>query len=184
MRLLLHVCCAPDATVALERIPQVERLRLFFDNPNIYPVEEFARRLETFLKFTCGNEVDYMVGDYDAEVWSRQTQGHEHDAEGGERCEICIGWRLDRTAQLASQTGFDTFGCVFTTSPHKRSALIHQLGESSASKYGLNYLRIDLKKKDGFRRSVELSRNLGLYRQNYCGCQYSLNDGQAASRKS
>ena len=176
MRLLLHVCCAPDATVALERLPRAERLRLFFDNPNIYPVEEFARRLEAFLKFICCSNVDYIVGDFDRDAWSGKIRGHEHDDEGGDRCGICIGWRLERTAEMAARSGFDTIGCVFTTSPHKRSPLIHKLGEAAAAKFGLNYLPIDLKKQNGFRRSVDLSRELGLYRQNYCGCQYSLRD--------
>ena len=178
MQLLLHVCCAPDATVALERLPQAERLRLFFDNPNIYPVEEFARRLEAFLKLICCSNVDYVVGDFDQDAWSGKIRGHEHDDEGGERCEICIGWRLERTAEIASRSGFDTIGCVFTTSPHKRSALIHELGEAAAAKFGLKYLRMDLKKQDGFKRSVDLSRELGLYRQNYCGCQYSIRVGE------
>lgn len=174
MKLMLHVCCAPDATVALERLPEIKRLRLVFDNPNIHPVEEFARRLEAFLKLTCSANVDYVIGNFDPENWSELVHGHENDPEGGERCEICIGHRLERTAELAATSGFDTIGCVFTTSPHKKSAVIHALGEAAARKYGIGYLRIDFKKRDGFKRSVELSRELSLYRQNYCGCQYLL----------
>jgi len=184
MRLLLHVCCAPDATVALERLPETERLRLVFDNPNIHPIEEYARRLKAFLQLACHSEVDYVIGDFDPASWSEKIEGHEADPEGGERCEICIGYRLERTAEQAAQTGFDTIGCVFTTSPHKRSTLIHELGEAAARHHGLDYLRVDFKKKDGFKRSVELSHQLGLYRQNYCGCIHSIRDkeGQATGK--
>ena len=174
MRLLLHVCCAPDATVALERLPATERLRLWFDNPNIHPDEEYARRVEAFLKLICCRSSDYEIGLYDPQSWFEIIKGHEKDPEGGERCRLCIGFRLERAARHARETGFDTIGTVLTTSPHKKSEVIHELGENLSRAYGLTYLAEDFKKKDGFKRSVELSRQYGLYRQNYCGCVYSL----------
>jgi predicted adenine nucleotide alpha hydrolase (AANH) superfamily ATPase len=174
MRLWLHICCAPDATVALERLPQTEQLRLSFDNPNIQPVEEYDRRVEAFLKLIGNARVDYQLGEYNPDVWLQAVAGHEDDPEGGPRCKLCIGFRLQRAAQQALQNGFDTIGTVLTTSPHKKSEVIHELGKAAAEKVGLEYLHTDFKKQDGFKRSVELSRQMGLYRQNYCGCQYSI----------
>jgi predicted adenine nucleotide alpha hydrolase (AANH) superfamily ATPase len=173
VRLLLHVCCAPDATVALEKLPATERLRLWFDNPNIHPVEEYARRVEALLKLACRTNSDYEIGPYDPASWSTAVTGHEDDPEGGERCRLCIAFRLERTARRAVEAGFDVIGTVLTTSPHKKSAIIHELGERISREQGLAYLAEDFKKKDGFKRSVELSRQYGIYRQNYCGCVYS-----------
>ncbi len=174
MRLLLHVCCGPDVSVALERLPQNERLCLFFDNPNVHPLEEYQRRLETFKKVASAFQVEYRVGEYDPESWLALVRGHENDPEKGQRCSICIRYRLERTALRAREEAFDSIGSVFTTSPHKPAREINTWGEEIAKNHGLNYLVADFKKKDGFKRSVELSRNLGLYRQNYCGCIYSM----------
>lgn len=174
MRLLLHVCCAPDATVPLERLPEADRLRLYFDNPNIHPVEEYARRVEAFLKLICCTNAEWELGPYDPENWLEAARGHEDDPEGGERCRLCIGFRLERVARHAVEIGFDTIETALSTSPHKKSAVIHELGESICQAHGLAYLGADFKKKDGFKRSVELSRQYGLYRQNYCGCVYSM----------
>ncbi len=176
MKLLMHVCCAPDATVALERLPNLECLQLFFDNPNIQPAEEYARRMVAFFKLACKVQVGYAVGSYDPAEWIEHTKGYETEVEGGERCRICITYRIRRSALRARENGFDTLGCTFTTSPHKRSALIHEIGEKIAGEHGLAYLASDFKKKDGFKRSVDLSKQMGLYRQNYCGCIYSLRE--------
>jgi epoxyqueuosine reductase len=174
MRLLLHVCCAPDATVALERLQGGDDIRLYFYNPNIHPAEEYDRRIEAFLKLACRTHSDYEIGPYDPESWYQAVQGHEHDPEGGERCRLCLAFRLARTARHALDTGFDTFDTVLSTSPHKKSQTIHELGSNLAKAHGLHFLASDFKKKDGFKRSVELSRLYGLYRQNYCGCEYSI----------
>lgn len=173
MKLLLHVCCGPDVTVALERLPDMERLTLYFDNPNIHPAEEYARRLEAFHKVADHFGAEHAVGRYDPESWLEKVRGHETDPEGGQRCRICIAHRLERTADFARSEGYDTIGSVFTTSPHKRSVMINELGEQAALRQGLSHFHTDLKKKDGFKRSVELSRELKIYRQNYCGCVYS-----------
>lgn len=174
MKLLLHVCCGPDATVALERLPEYERLCLLFDNPNIHPFDEFQRRREAFEKVVSHRLVESLVGEYDPEAWLKLVEGHEGDPEKGERCNICIRYRMDRTSRTALEARFDTIGSVFTTSPHKPAAEINAWGLQIAAEYGLKYLVSDFKKKDGFKRSVELSRELGLYRQNYCGCIYSM----------
>lgn len=174
MRLLLHVCCAPDVTVALERLPQTDRLSLFFDNPNIHPLEEYSRRLSAFYEVICRYGVDSYIGEYDPQNWMKVVSGREKDPEGGKRCEICIGYRLDRTARKAVEEGFDTISSVFTTSPHKNAEQINDMGTSIAEKHGLSFFPSNFKKKDGFKRSVQISRELALYRQNYCGCMYSL----------
>ncbi|MFH1863052.1 MAG: epoxyqueuosine reductase QueH [bacterium] len=174
MKLLLHVCCAPDVTVALERLPEVERLALFFDNPNIHPPEEFARRWAALQQVSCFASVVCLLGDYDPETWRQRVVGFETQPEGGERCRICITYRLERTAEKAKELRFDTFASVFTTSPHKNAELINTLGDEIAAAAGLTHLRLNFKKQAGFVRSVEISRQLGLYRQNYCGCVFSI----------
>ncbi|TKJ39042.1 hypothetical protein CEE37_11500 [candidate division LCP-89 bacterium B3_LCP] len=173
MRLLLHVCCAPDVTVALERLPETERFCLYFDNPNIHPAEEYARRLAAFYQVICNSGVDCVVGGYDPEFWHEHVKDHEEDEEGGERCSECIAYRLERTAKKAKLREFDTIGCVFSTSPHKNAELINRIGKEIAQKHSLDFLESNFKKKEGFKRSVEISRQLGIYRQNYCGCIHS-----------
>lgn len=174
MRLLLHVCCGPDVTIALERVRDTERLCIFFDNPNIHPLEEYARRIAAFHEVACHYGVECLVGQYDPETWHEAVRGHEHDPEGGERCLICIGQRLERTVKEAVKRGYDTIGSVFSTSPHKDAAAINELGRAIAEKHGLAYFESDYKKKDGFKRSVEISKELGIYRQNFCGCVHSV----------
>ncbi len=174
MKLLLHVCCGPDVTVALERIPEIERLCLFFDNPNVHPEEEYNKRLEAFRKVVDHFGAEAIIGKYDPEKWFDEVSGHEEDPEGGERCTICFTYRLQRTARRAKEEGYDTIGSVFTTSPHKNAALINSIGKRIAEEYGLDYLESNFKKKDGFKRSVQLSHEFGIYRQNYCGCKFSI----------
>jgi predicted adenine nucleotide alpha hydrolase (AANH) superfamily ATPase len=173
MKLLLHVCCGPDVTVALERLPQCEKLCLFFDNPNIHPEEEYRKRTGAFKRVADHFGIEYVIGEYDPEDWFDLVRGHEHDPEKGERCTICFRHRLERAALKAQERGFDTIGSVFTTSPHKDAALINATGTEIADNYGLKYLVSNFKKKDGFKRSAELSEKLGIYRQSYCGCQFS-----------
>jgi len=173
VKLLLHVCCGPDVTVALERLPETEKLALFFDNPNIHPFEEFQRRYEAFCKVAEYFGTEIIDSAYDSDEWAEEVKGLEQEPEGGKRCVVCFKYRLKRTAQKAKESGFDTIGSVLTTSPHKDAELINRTGEEIAMAFGLKYLVSNFKKKDGFRRSVELSRELEIYRQNYCGCTYS-----------
>ncbi len=174
MKLLLHVCCGPDVTVALERMPQTEKLCLFFDNPNIHPEKEYQRRLDAFRTVAESFNVSCMAGEYNPENWLAVVAGYENDPEGGDRCRICFQHRLERTAQKAVEADFDTIGSVFTTSPHKDADLINSVGAEIAGRYGLTYMSSNFKKKDGFKRSVEISKELGLYRQNFCGCRFSV----------
>jgi predicted adenine nucleotide alpha hydrolase (AANH) superfamily ATPase len=176
MRLFLHVCCGPDVTVALERIPETEKLCIYFDNPNIHPFEEYARRMAAFYQVACHYGAECLIGEYDPESWQALVEGHEDDPEGGERCMICIGNRLEKTATEALKREYDTIGSVFSTSPLKNAKAINELGHAIARKHGLNYLESDYKKKDGFKRSIEISRELNLYRQNFCGCIHSMHE--------
>jgi predicted adenine nucleotide alpha hydrolase (AANH) superfamily ATPase len=173
MKLLLHVCCGPDVTVALERLPETERLTLFFDNPNIHPYEEYQRRVEALEKVAAHFGVDILFGKYDPERWHRMIAGLEDEPEGGRRCRVCIAHRLRNTAREAKANGFDTIASVFSTSPHKDAQWVNAEGEKIAEEYGLRHWATNFKKKDGFKRSVQLSRELGIYRQNYCGCVHS-----------
>ena len=166
MRLLLHTCCAPCATVAMERLPATEDVSLFFENSNIHPQDEFTRRMEALKKLARHHGITYVVGEYNPLAWQEHIKGYENEPERGKRCKLCIAFRLEKTAARARKEGFDTIGSVFTTSPHKNADMVNELGGHYAEKYGLSHLNANFKKKDGFKRSIEISRSLELYRQN------------------
>jgi predicted adenine nucleotide alpha hydrolase (AANH) superfamily ATPase len=171
--LLLHICCAPDATVAFERLSRDWNIVGYFLNPNIHPAEEYAKRLQDFLQLGCRIGMEVRSGDYLVQEWFDAVKGLEHEPEKGRRCEVCIDFRLRNTAQMAHREGFNAFATVLTVSPHKNAKYINQSGQKLASEFGTTYLITDLKKQDGFKRSIELSREYGLYRQKYCGCKFS-----------
>ncbi|HEY8542254.1 MAG TPA: epoxyqueuosine reductase QueH [Pseudothermotoga sp.] len=175
MQILLHVCCAPDATTAVERLHEegYEPI-LFFFNPNIQPEEEYEKRLEATVKLANLWNLNLIVEKQDKILWEQQIKGLEDLPEGSFRCVKCIEYRLRSTAEYAKKNGFHIFSTTLTTSPKKNSKLILQIGETIAEELKIEYLHKDFKKKNGFLRSVELSKKLGLYRQNYCGCIYSL----------
>jgi predicted adenine nucleotide alpha hydrolase (AANH) superfamily ATPase len=174
MRLLMHVCCAPDATVALERLPRLERLLFWFANPNIQPQEEYERRAAAFLRLMKHASAEFSVRDDQPDEWREQVRGLENEPEGGGRCAVCIEYRLKLSAEKALAAGFDAIGTVLTTSPRKNADLVNSIGARVAQEHHLEYYPTNFKKKDGFKRSVEISRSLGLYRQNYCGCIFSI----------
>ena len=173
-RLLLHVCCAPDATVPYLRLKDEYRVVAFFYNPNIHPRKEYERRLREAQKLANLWGFALIVGEYDAERWFAAVQGLEEEPEGGRRCEVCYALRLEESARLARELGCEAFATTLTISPHKRAEKINALGREAASRYGVAYLESDFKKKEGFKESIRLSRELNLYRQNYCGCSYSM----------
>lgn len=172
-KLLLHICCAPDATVGLERLSQNWETEGLFSNPNIHPTEEYGKRLQG-LK-TLANEMGFTFaeGTYDPEGWLESVRGMESEPEKGLRCELCIRERLRTTARLARERSFDAFAAVLTVSPHKDAAMINRLGKEAGEEFGIEYVATDLKKHDGFKRSVQLTKQYGIYRQDYCGCEYS-----------
>ena len=171
--LILHVCCAPCATSVVERLRPEYRVVPYFSNSNIHPEKEYRLRLREMERLSPEMSLDLFRDEYDPDRWFAEVRGLEHEPEGGARCERCFRLRLDRTAQFALAQGIDTFTTTLTVSPHKRADVIHRIGAEVAARHGLRFLPEDFKKRDGFRRSGELSREYGLYRQNYCGCLYS-----------
>jgi predicted adenine nucleotide alpha hydrolase (AANH) superfamily ATPase len=172
-RLLLHICCAPDATVAFERLSPDWHVVGYFFNPNIHPAEEYAKRLGSLVHFGCYTGMEIRAGEYSVKKWFNAVKGLESEPEKGRRCDVCFRFRLEDTARLAKLEGFDAFATVLTVSPHKNADKINQCGQLLSDKYHIPYLPTNLKKQDGFKRSVELSRKYHLYRQNYCGCKFS-----------
>lgn len=180
-RLLLHVCCAPCVLVPMERLNgQDFFVSLFFYNPNIHPEGEYEKRRSELEKFAGEGgmytvRIDCFFGNYDKDHWFSLTKGLENEPEGGKRCEICYKMRMEETAKMAKERGFDAFAVSMTISPHKSADLINKIGRESAAQYGIEYIESDFKKRDGFKRSLELSKKYGFYRQSYCGCVWSKN---------
>jgi len=172
-KLLLHTCCAPCSTSVLERLADEYDITGYYYNPNIHPAREHDTRADEARLFYEKKGLPIIEEEYDEKRWHKLVRGHEDDPERGERCTICYRMRLERTAEKASKLGFDIFGTVLSISPHKDSKRINALGEDIAGKMGLLFLTADFKKKDGYKRSMEISRDEGLYRQNYCGCIHS-----------
>lgn len=168
-RILLHVCCAPCSTHSIEVIQQEYDVSLFFANSNIYPEEEFQKRLNELQRFAAACAVPLIVDPYDHNAWLEHIAGLEDEPEKGARCTKCFEFNLGRTADYAREQGFDYFTTTLTISPHKHSQTIFSIGERLG-----NFLCIDFKKKNGFQRSLSLSKEYNLYRQNYCGCEFSV----------
>ena len=183
--LLLHACCAPCSSAVLEKLTAHFKITVLFYNPNIYPSDEYEERLGEIRRLVrempSGYPVEFVAGDYRPEEFFQMAKGHEEDEEGGERCTLCFRMRLYEAAKLAKEGGFDWFTTTLTISPMKDAARLNRIGEEAGEKYGARFLNSDFKKKNGYRRSVELSQEYHLYRQNYCGCVYSRRD--AASRE-
>lgn len=176
-RLLLHSCCAPCSSAVLERLTPEYSVTVFYYNPNIYPAAEYARRKAEQLDFierAYGRQVGIIDCDYLPAEFDAAASGLEGCREGAERCAACFALRLSRTAQAASERGFDLFCTTLTVSPHKNASLVNEAGRKAGRAAGVPYLESDFKKRDGYLRSLRLSAEYGLYRQSYCGCRYSL----------
>lgn len=176
--LLMQCCCAPCSSAVLERLKENFSLKLYFYNPNIYPKEEYDKRLAQFSKLLSSpgfdRGIELLPSLYEPEEFDNAVKGFEDEKEGGARCERCFRLRLFATAKKAKETGADYFCTTLTVSPHKNSELLNRIGKEAQEKYGVKFLPSDFKKKEGYKRSTELSESLGLYRQNYCGCRYSI----------
>lgn len=176
-RLLLHACCAPCSSYTLEYLTKYFDITLFFYNPNISPKEEYDFRAEELSRFigvhpACG-EVKLSVAAYDAAPFFEIAKGLEDVPEGGERCKKCYRLRLEETAKAAKKGGYDYFCTTLSISPYKNASALNDIGGTLAEVYGVRYLFSDFKKKGGYARSIELSREYDLYRQDYCGCAFS-----------
>ena len=174
--LLLHCCCAPCAVSVLERLKDHFNVTLYFYNPNIDSEEEYFRRARELEKLRALYGIDeIIVPEYDPSEFIAAAEGYENLPEGGARCPLCFSLRLSKTASLADERGFDYFGTTLTVSPHKNSAVINEVGEKFGKSARSEFLYSDFKKREGYKRSGELSEKLSLYRQNYCGCAYAHN---------
>ncbi len=175
--LLLHACCAPCSSRVLEVLSDYFHITILYYNPNIFPEEEFDKRLVELQRLVKELKTKYPIevypGRYDPKEFFSMAKGHERDKEGGERCFKCYRLRLEETAKLAKEYQFDYFTTTLSISPYKNSRVLNEIGQELAKQYELNYLFADFKKKDGYHRSIELSKEYHLYRQDYCGCIYS-----------
>ena len=175
--LLLHSCCAPCSTYVLEYLSEYFSITVFYYNPNIFPEEEFIKRIQEqdmlIQKLPVKHEIKLIAGNYDSERFYEMAKGLEQVPEGGERCFKCYELRLRETAKLAKAGEYDYFTTTLSISPLKNAQKLNEIGERLAEEYGLHYLCSDFKKKNGYKRSTELSKEYGLYRQDYCGCVYS-----------
>ena len=174
-KLLLHICCAPCSTYVIEKLCETYDLSGYFYNPNLYPHNEHDRRLREAQKYfeKIGKKL-YSKNRYEKKEWLNFIKGLEQEPEGGKRCLKCYLFRLEKTARQAKELGFDYYSTTLTISPHKKAEDINPIGKALAQKYQLKFLNEDYKKQDGFRHSVDLSKKHGLYRQNYCGCEFSI----------
>jgi len=178
-KLLLHICCGPCATSVIERLADDYDLTGFFFNPNIHPEEEYTRRLDAAREVCSRLNVPYITGDYNPDQFFEAVRGLEDEPENGARCKVCYRLRFAETAGLAKERGFDIFASTLTLGSMKKAAVINPIGFEEAEKAGIEFLDGDWKKKDGFKRSCELSHEYGIYRQNYCGCTFSIWDDKA-----
>lgn len=174
-RLLLHVCCAPCSSAVLERLHPHFAVTVYFDNPNMDTKEEFDRRASEARRFVSetGLAEDVAVIPYAPDNYAQAIRGLEYEKEGGARCAACFRLRLFDAARYAKENGFDFFTTTLTISPLKNAALLNKIGQEAAEAFGARFLPGDFKKKEGYKRSIELSKAHGLYRQDYCGCVYS-----------
>lgn len=173
-KLFLHICCIGCGAYIAQDLKKDYDIELFFFNPNIFPLEEYEKRLEEIRKVARAEELEVSVGDYDHDAWLKLVRGHELDPERGERCRICYAKRLAETAREAKERGFDHFASTLSISPHKDARALSEIGNKLATLYGVKFFDRDFKKGDGFKKSCQLSRELGLYRQTYCGCEFSM----------
>lgn len=175
--LLLHACCAPCSSYTLEYLSQYFNIKVLYFNPNISPAREYEYRLNEekrlISEMNLQNNVELISGEYDPNCFFEAVKGLENEREGGKRCEVCFKLRLEEAAKYCKALNADYFATTLTISPLKNAEKINTIGEEIGNRYGVKYLSSDFKKKNGYKRSIELSREYNLYRQNYCGCVFS-----------
>ena len=168
-KLLLHCCCAPCSSAVIERLKEFFDITFFYFNPNTYPESEYDLRASEFEKLG----VKIVKVEYNHEEFLNLIKGKEQDVEGGDRCKICIAFRMDKTFTYAVENNFEVVTTTLSISPHKDAEFINTIGESFEKKYGIKYLHADFKKENGYLRSIQICKDLGIYRQDYCGCEFS-----------
>ncbi len=184
--LLLHACCAPCSSAVLERIAKYFDITILYYNPNITDQEEYEKRLqelEIFVRKLNLDNIKVIPGRYKPEEFFEISKGLEQEKERGRRCYKCYKLRLEETAKIADQLGFDFFTTTLSISPYKNSKWLNEIGEELNKNYQSTYLYADFKKKNGYKRSIELSKKYNLYRQDYCGCIYSKKERELLATK-
>jgi len=172
MKLLLHSCCGPCAIHIAEGLKDKYEVSLFFCESNIHPKEEYEKRLKSLREVAELHKLQLFISSYDYERWKEHVKHHK-EPEGGARCECCFFERLQETANAAKRMKYGAFATTLTVSPHKNAKLINQLGKKLEKRTGIKYIESDFKKKDGFHKSMKKSKKHKIYRQNYCGCEFS-----------
>lgn len=177
-KLLLQCCCAPCSSYVLSVLTTHFDVLIYYYNPNIHPESEYNKRGEQFQKLFQGGgyetKVQWIPAEYDPERFFEAVKGLENEPEGGARCTECFWLRLRETARKAKELGADYFTTTLSVSPHKNAQLLNEIGIQLEKEYGVKFLRADFKKKEGYKQSIVLSREYDLYRQDYCGCIYSM----------
>lgn len=173
-KLVLHCCCAPCSSAVIEKIKDYFDITFLFFNPNIYPESEYLARKGEFKKL--GVEVA-EIG-YNHDEFLNLVKGKERECEGGDRCKLCIAYRMDQAFKFALENDFDMVTTTLSISPHKDAEFINQMGEKLEKQYGIKFLHSDFKKEDGYLRSIQICKDLGIYRQNYCGCEFSISNSK------
>ena len=185
--LLLHSCCAPCSSYCLEYLANYFKITIFYYNPNISLEEEYKKRVEEqkrlIASLSVKYPVDFMEGRYDTERFYEISKGLEQEPEGGARCFLCYRLRLEEAVKAAKEGKFDYVTTTLSISPHKNAAKLNEIGEELGELYQVQYLPSDFKKKNGYKRSIELSKEYGLYRQDYCGCIYSRQEAEKIRKK-
>ena len=178
--ILLHSCCAPCSSYVIEYLANYFNITIFYYNPNIYPMDEYLKRKKEQINLINTMKTKHSVNildcDYDNDLYSNLVKGYENEPERGSRCSICFKLRLSKTAVVAKENNFDYFATTLTLSPYKNAKLINEIGLELENEYSVKYLGSDFKKRNGYKRSIELSKEFNLYRQDYCGCIYSKRD--------
>ncbi len=182
-KLLLHICCAPDEAYVVNLLKDEYELHCFFFNPNIYPHSEHQLRLQEAQKTARHFGTDFSAAPYNPTLWSDAVAGLTDTPEGGQRCRACFLLRLRHSAQLCSSMGWPSFTTVMSVSPHKNIKLLNETGAAAAQEYNVMYEPFNFKKSDGFKKSIVLSKEMGLYRQDYCGCELSLREARLRETK-
>lgn len=175
-KLLLHSCCGPCSSAVLELLVKYFDIDVYYYNPNIYPEKEFIKRKNEQQKLLkkLDSNINFIEGEYDYNLYKETTKGLENEQEGGLRCKECIKLRMESTCLYAKEHNYDYFTTTLSVSPHKNSKMINEIGYDLEKQYNMPYIYSDFKKKDGYKRSIILSKEYDLYRQDYCGCEFSI----------
>jgi predicted adenine nucleotide alpha hydrolase (AANH) superfamily ATPase len=173
-KMLLHVCCANCLLYPYDLLKENFLVAFYFYNPNIYPEEEYKKRLSEVIRISKKLKVKLLVGQYDFRRWEKTAQKFADEPEGGKRCSICFNIRLKRTALTAANNRYDFFATTLSVSPHKNAEIINAAGTRISNLYKVTYFPANFKKNDGFKKTMLMAKDCNTYRQNYCGCKYSI----------